>query len=137
MFANFYDKQAPEDGADAPSQKSPSSKSKKRRRRRKAHDIPTETLSSPDAGNVASVNVERKSADPVPQSQSKRSRGQPSQEALTLSTKLKEYSSQKRVNEALNLYWHESNDSIRDGHHACIVIDCCARCGCIEVRAKR
>lgn len=53
----------------------------------------------------------------------------PSEEALSLSRQLKEFSSQKRLQEALDLYWDSSNDSIRDEHHACIVVDCCSRCG--------
>jgi len=56
----------------------------------------------------------------------------PSPEALELSSKLKEFSVQKRLSEAIESYWDSSNNSIRDGHHACIVVDCCARCGNIQ-----
>ena len=53
----------------------------------------------------------------------------PTEQALSLSRQLKEFSSQKRLQDALDLYWDSSNDSIRDEHHACIVVDCCSRCG--------
>jgi hypothetical protein len=107
------------------------SRGKKRRRRRMANrGAPVESSASPASLNTAQPDKKRKF------SQSKRSRRQgPSEEALALSTKLKEYSSQKRLSEALELFWHPSSDSIRDGHHACIVIDCSARCGSIKVRA--
>ncbi len=51
---------------------------------------------------------------------------------MLLSSKLKEFSTQKRLQEILELYHDRANDYIRDGHHACIVVDCCARCGCIQ-----
>lgn len=60
-------------------------------------------------------------------------RSQPSAEALALSQKLKELSRQKKLDVALKLFWDTSNDSIRDGHHACIVVDCCSRCGQVSV----
>jgi pentatricopeptide repeat protein len=60
-----------------------------------------------------------------------RKRG-PTPEAMLLSSKLKEFSTQKRLQEILELYHDRANDYIRDGHHACIVVDCCARCGCIQ-----
>ena len=56
----------------------------------------------------------------------------PSQEALDLSKRLQELSRQKKLREAIDVYWARENNSIRDGHHACIVIDCCARCGDID-----
>lgn len=62
--------------------------------------------------------------------------GPPSQAAMALSTKLKECSTNKRLKEALDLYWDISNDSIRDIHHACIVVDCSARCGAIHEGEK-
>ena len=65
----------------------------------------------------------------------KRPRKQPpSQEALDLSARLKELSARKNLQEALDLYWSPSNDNIRDTHHACILVDCAARCGAIHVR---
>lgn len=123
MFANLYDQ---------------SGAAKKRRRRRKANrDSPAEASSSSAMVDASQARGKRKSSNTVPPPQSKRARRQgPSEAALALSTKLKEYSSQKRLKEALDLYRHESNDLIRDGHHACIVIDCCSRCGCIEVSMR-
>jgi len=60
-----------------------------------------------------------------------------SQEALDLSSKLKEFSQRKQLNQALGLYWDKANDGIRDGFHACIAIDCCARCGAMQVSTER
>ncbi len=51
------------------------------------------------------------------------------EEALALSQQLRLLSSQKRMQECLNLYRASSNDELRDAHHGSIVIDCCARCG--------
>jgi hypothetical protein len=65
---------------------------------------------------------------------SKKNKIQPSEDALQLSAKLKEFSRNKNLGDALKEYWHESNDKIRDGHHACIMVDCSARCGKISVR---
>jgi len=134
MFTNFFEKASDQDGA-APSQISATAKAKKRRRRRKGNRDKTAELPSSAASDMNTVTTKRKSSLDTVAPQSKRSRRQqgPSEEALALSAKLKEYSSQKRLNDALELYWHASNDSIRDGHHACIVIDCSARCGCIAV----
>ena len=53
----------------------------------------------------------------------------PSNEALLLSEELKELSRQKKLDEALALYRSPSKKNILDGHHACIIVDCCARCG--------
>ena len=58
----------------------------------------------------------------------------PSEDALKLSDKLKEFSRNKNLDDCLKEYWSEKNDSFRDGHHACIVVDCSARCGKISVR---
>ncbi len=64
--------------------------------------------------------------------QKKRPKLKTSEEAIVLSTQLKSLSTQKRFNDALQLYWDTSNDSIRDEYHACIMIDCCSRCGNIQ-----
>ena len=55
-----------------------------------------------------------------------------SQEALDLSTQLKELSNKKQLKKALSIYNDPSKSSIRDGHHGSIMIDCCARCGDIK-----
>jgi pentatricopeptide repeat protein len=60
----------------------------------------------------------------------------PSQEALDLSQQLQELSRQKKFAQAIDLYYHEKYNTIRDSHHACIVVDCCSRCGNIEEAEK-
>ena len=57
----------------------------------------------------------------------------PTEAALELSAKLKELSGQKRLEEALALYWDETHNAVRDSHHACILVNCAARCGAIHV----
>lgn len=56
----------------------------------------------------------------------------PSDEALRLSEELKELSRQKKLDEALALYRSPDKQNIVDGHHACIVVDCCSRCGRVD-----
>jgi pentatricopeptide repeat protein len=58
----------------------------------------------------------------------------PSQSALDLSSQLQELSRQKRLSQALELYWSKSKET--DGHHACILVDCCARCGAVDQAEK-
>lgn len=53
----------------------------------------------------------------------------PSEEALQLSDRLKKLSREKKLDEALAVFWDSSNNKIRDGHHACIMVDMAARCG--------
>lgn len=68
---------------------------------------------------------------------SKKTRAQgPSDEALRLSGALKELSRQKKLDEALAIYRNPSIQRILDGHHACIIIDCCARCGRVDEAEK-
>ena len=63
-----------------------------------------------------------------PRHHGKKRKFQPvSQAALQLSDRLKNLSRQKRLDEVLQLYWQSADD--RDSYHACMVIDCCARCG--------
>ena len=40
-----------------------------------------------------------------------------------------ELSRQGKLTEALALYWDDANHRVWDADHACIVVDCCARCG--------
>jgi pentatricopeptide repeat protein len=60
----------------------------------------------------------------------------PSSQALELSKQLQSLSRQKKLAEALALYWNKNDNDLsnihRDEHHACIVIDCCAKCGDIS-----
>ena len=67
-----------------------------------------------------------------PAEKKQRKREPPSEKAMALSSQLKLLSTQKRLQEALDLYWDASNDDIRDEFHACIVIDCCGRSGNIQ-----
>jgi hypothetical protein len=60
----------------------------------------------------------------------------PTEEAVALSERLKGLSREKDLDGALNLYWDPANDAIRDGHHACIMIDIAARCGKISVSSN-
>mmetsp|Transcript_4080 Transcript_4080/g.5877 ORF Transcript_4080/g.5877 Transcript_4080/m.5877 type:complete len:811 (+) Transcript_4080:100-2532(+) len=69
-------------------------------------------------------------------SSKRRKRAPPSEEALALSSQLKILSTQKRYQDALDLYWNEANAQIRDGHHACIVVDCCSRSGAVQEGEK-
>ena len=62
-----------------------------------------------------------------------RKRSPPSIEAMELSDKLKKLSREKKLDEALALFWDNANNNVRDGHHACIMVDMAARCGNIAV----
>lgn len=70
---------------------------------------------------------------PTNENKNKRKRnGPPSEMVLQLSDQLKKLSREKKLDEALELYWDKSNNNIRDGHHTCIMIDMTARCGDIS-----
>jgi hypothetical protein len=56
-------------------------------------------------------------------------RSRPSPEALEVARQLMELSRRKKLTEAPALYWDDVNHQIRGAHHACIVVDCCDRCG--------
>lgn len=126
------------------SSSSPNGKPKKRRRRQKGNL--NESFEQVERSDLAIANNEgakkRRASSPPANFPSKRqrvltkARGPPSDAALALSAKLKEFSTQKRLQDALDLYWHESNDDVRDGHHACILVDCSARCGAIAVSVQ-
>lgn len=62
-------------------------------------------------------------------------RVKPSHAVMALSAQLKDYSRQKRLDEAIALYW-KKDAVVRDEHHACIVVDCCARCGSVQEAEK-
>jgi len=78
----------------------------------------------------------RKNSHESPAQKKQKHKSPPSEEAMLLSSQLKLLSSQKRLQEAIDLYWDVSNDNVRDEHHACIVIDCCGRCGNIAEGEK-
>jgi len=135
MFTNFYEKASEQNDEVAATCSSNKATKKRRRRRKTGRKKPTEPSVSP-AAMAGTKRVSSPNAG-APSLKRPRRRQGPSQAALALSAKLKEYSTQKRLQDALELYWDESNDSIRDEHHACIVVDCSARCGCIAVSGKR
>lgn len=138
MFTNFFEKASSDQSGSTPpaatmSKSSASSKAKKKRRRRQKGNHDKSVKSSDADDDVKMAGTKRKSASETMRPQKSSKRFRPSEAALALSAKLKEYSTQKRLDDALELYWDESNDSIRDEHHACIVIDCSARCGAVAV----
>jgi hypothetical protein len=61
---------------------------------------------------------------------------QPSQDALELSSRLKEFTTQKNLSAALELYHSPTSQPILDEHHLCIIVDCCGRCGNIDLGEK-
>mmetsp|Transcript_11422 Transcript_11422/g.27317 ORF Transcript_11422/g.27317 Transcript_11422/m.27317 type:complete len:742 (+) Transcript_11422:49-2274(+) len=65
-----------------------------------------------------------------------RKRSPPSIEAMELSDKLKKLSREKKLDEALSVYWDSAYNEVRDNHHACIMVDIAARCGNIAVGEK-
>lgn len=99
-----------------------------KRKHREDEQKPQSAFKHANGQPSSSVEVSKKSRP------AKKRRGPPSQEALQLSARLKEFSQQKQLKEALEVYWDEANNAIRDEHHACIMVDCCSRCGDIEVR---
>lgn len=141
MFSNFYEnsKASSDSSANNVPATTPNTAAKapKKRRRRRKGKYQGKSVNGPNSNHESNKKLLAKrlpSSDLAHSHPSKRSKRQPpSEAALALSAKLKEYSTQKRLDDALKLYWHESNDSIRDEHHACIMIDCSARCGAIAV----
>jgi hypothetical protein len=99
-----------------------------KRKHREDEQKPQSAFKHANGQPSSSVEVSKKSRP------AKRRRGPPSQEALQLSARLMELSQQKQLKEALEVYWDEANNAIRDEHHACIMVNCCSRCGDIEVR---
>lgn len=61
------------------------------------------------------------------------SSGFPSKGAQEFQTELKRLSTEKRFNECFLLYTSSNNDNIRDSHHASIFMDCCVRCGFVDM----
>ena len=103
----------------------------KGKKKRPGRDIPEERSLSQhksskrersDKGDFSSRNSNRS-----------KKRRFPSEEALQLSDRLKKLSREKKLDEALAVFWDSSNKTIRDGHHACIMVDMAARCGKIAV----
>jgi pentatricopeptide repeat protein len=142
VFSKLYDK------ANAKSKGSPKettnreshSQSKKHKRKRATNHQESENASAKRPNLTDDLESEKKSTTTTTTTTNdrptKRRRSMPTEEALQLSEKLKELSRQKRLEEALALYQNPANNKIRDGHHACIIIDCCARCGRIDEGEK-
>ena len=107
----------------------PHSKRKKRQKTETNDDSLASSLT--EANQINTVRKEEAICRP-----SRISTGPPSRAAIELSAKLKDCSINKRLQDALDLYWDKSNHLIRDSHHACIVVDCSARCGAIHEGEK-
>ena len=80
-------------------------------------------------------NKHTQHGDPPDNTKNRKKREPPSEEVLQLSAQLKTLSREKKLDEALTVFWDSSNSKIRDGHHACIMVDMAARCGNIAVRS--
>jgi len=102
----------------------PPTATKKKKKTRPPKKRKNDNSNSNDPSSTSTEKKQRRNSGKNP-----KSFPYPSEKALALSSQLKALSTQKRLNEALELYWHESNDGIRDEYHACILIDCCGRCG--------
>lgn len=129
VFASLFDdmkKKSPATKGEKREQQESRKKIGKRKRPKKAQA----KQAKPTAAEAKSTAAgETKHPPKRPRFEERRQRKPPSREALTLSARLKELSSQKRLDEALQLYNDKANDNIRDSHHACSVIDCASRCG--------
>lgn len=140
VFTKFFEEASRQEHK-KPKHESQSPTSKKRRRRKGSNlNQSSQQVERPDSpiSNNEDAKKRRASSPPVksPWKRQRAARGPPSEAAIALSAKLKEYSTQKRLQDALDLYWHDSNDKVRDGHHACIIVDCSARCGAIAVSVR-
>lgn len=128
MFSKFFDKTKKKQDSGLQSQQADRKKKKQAKSKKRSEDphLPKSSLGKRQRPS-------RDEMTPKKTRPSKKKRTQPSGEALKLSERLKELSRQKKLDEALKVYFDKSNDRILDGHHACIIIDCCARCGSIAV----
>jgi pentatricopeptide repeat protein len=91
------------------------------------------------ADDKGSLKRRRKSDDDPTHRQRRPATGKkvkPSPQTLALSRELQDLSRQKRLKEALALYWRKDGAVPRDEHHACIVVDCCARSGSVKEAEK-
>lgn len=137
VFGAFFDDAVKKKAANVSSggekKSSDNSNPKKQRNKRKARNKPegsVATITPQETTKISPKSTQDQSKKrPRFDDDQRKKRGPPSREALELSARLKELSGQKRLQQALQLYRDKSNDSIRDSHHACSVIDCAARCG--------
>ncbi|KAG7361290.1 PPR: pentatricopeptide repeat domain containing protein [Nitzschia inconspicua] len=143
MFRNHSKRQRKSGGdssAPAANQKSFQRSDKRKRNWNKQQDIDVGTFSGPSKkGRMLRESYRMSPASQnlsTEQQKNKynehRRRGPPSEEALELSSQLKNLSRNKKWDEALQIYRDRSNDKIRDTHHACIMVDMAARCGNIS-----
>jgi pentatricopeptide repeat protein len=88
------------------------------------------------AKKIKTAHMQNHTRDLQQQQQQRHKPSPPSQEALHLSSQLKQYTTQKNLAAALQLYRSPSHASIIDMHHLCIMVDCCARCGNIALGQK-
>lgn len=113
------------------------SRSKKRKRnssttssggnnRVKTKEQQTQQSASTIRSDKSNKSEEKKSSRSTP----------PSHDALELSSRLKQFSTQKNLSAALELYHSPTSQPILDEHHLCIVVDCCGRCGNIDLGQK-
>lgn len=124
VFAKFYEAAKKDSSQKNPKnrtqtqQDSQSSPSKNSPRKRHRED---------DSDNVAKKQRPRRKPKP---------NKKPSEAALLLTSQLKACSNKKLLRNALDLYWDPKHKPILDNYHACIAIDCCARCGEMEEAEK-
>jgi pentatricopeptide repeat protein len=107
-------------------------KDPKRKRRHHHHHSDKEQMNRTSTLSIDKTKKKfKKDHGSRPSNFRKKKQQPPSSQALELSKQLQALSRQKKLTEALDLYWNNKNDNCiqRDEHHACIVIDCCAKCG--------
>ena len=143
MFASLYKKKTESSYDDDKNKKNHQKQQQQPNKKRKKASFQTSSSASSQSNNdnhnimkkktqqqqrkhTSSSNFQRKQKHHKP----------PSDKAIALSSQLKLLSSQKKLQQALDLYYDPSNNDIRDEHHACILIDCCGRCGDIAKGEK-
>jgi Putative methyltransferase len=116
-------------------QQSPRETNSNPRKKRKRNVTAKGTDNSSDSKNFAAppqnnqINSNRRDTTKN-QFQRRRPTFQPlSKEVVDFSNRLKDISRQKNLEALLELYYDKKYDTLRDEHHACIVIDSCAKCG--------
>lgn len=79
------------------------------------------------SNRISRRNKKNKISDKISHEQLQRNKAA----AMELSNRLQDLSNKKNLREALQFYW--DNITVCDGHHASIIINCCSRCGAVEV----
>ena len=110
----------------------PKNRNRENNGKRKANN--NDSVRSSNDDNAKSSNKRRRRHNQSPP------RKKLTQEALDLSRRLQELSRQKQLQQALDLYWsqrqQQQQQHVTDAFHACILIDCCARCGAVDEAEK-